>query len=267
MALYTNLSSGISTTTKKNKKNKKKKRTSIKIFGIILLLITTFLACLMTPMCDIKEVKIVGNQCISSETIISLSGISVGFNLFKTNLTKAKLNIIRNSYIKNVEIKRRLPNKVIINIEERVPAAYIQFMGTYICIDDNIVVLEIISSEEQLIKLPTFVGLKFNQFELGQEINLDDKLKLNLVRLFIKEIINNNLIERISKVDFNDIDNININIRDNLTVSLGDDSDIKYKISYLSTILGQLTIDDKGYINLENVANEGKATFIYDENN
>ena len=69
------------------------------------------------------------NSQVSSETIISLSELNVDENIFKFYKNEVINKIKENAYIENVEIERKIPNVVEINVEERVPKYSVDYMG------------------------------------------------------------------------------------------------------------------------------------------
>jgi len=75
--------------------------------------------------CNIKEVIVKGNDCLSEDEIFCKCGIQLGENIFKLDLKKSKDSLIQEPRIKEVEIKRVIPNKIIISVKERKAAAFV----------------------------------------------------------------------------------------------------------------------------------------------
>lgn len=127
----------------KETKIKKKKigKKIMKIFSAIVLIAIIFIFALTAPIFNITNIQINGNDKINAETIISLSGLKKGENIFKFNNSIIQ-NIKENSYIENVKIKRKLPETVIISIEERAVKYQINLINSYTYIDKNGYILE-----------------------------------------------------------------------------------------------------------------------------
>ena len=72
---------------KLNAKNKKKKASKkvIKIFAIVIIFAIIIIFGLTAPIFNITDIKVQGNNTIKQETIISLSGLKKGENIFKFN--------------------------------------------------------------------------------------------------------------------------------------------------------------------------------------
>ena len=146
----------------KNKKRKKRKRI-IKILGFIIILgcITAFALC--SPLFNIKEIEVVNNNLVASDTIVSLSEIQVSQNIFRFITGQAENKIKEYPYIENAKIERVLPNKIRINVQEREPKFAIPVVGTYAYISSQGYILEIVDNYK---KLPVINGIATNEEEI-----------------------------------------------------------------------------------------------------
>ena len=94
------------------------------------------------------NVVVTGNREISDEEIIKLSGIKTGGNLFDVHPLIAQHKIKKNLYIEDVDVDRKLPNTVEINISERSgKAQFVNGQEVSVVTDNDGKVLEI-SKEE-----------------------------------------------------------------------------------------------------------------------
>ena len=109
-------------------KKKKKIKRIIKTIILLALIIGGFCFALISPIFNVTEINVTGNEQISSDTIISLSQLEIGQNLFRFNRIKVSNEIKTNAYIENVKIQRKIPNKIEITIEER-KSPYFQSPG------------------------------------------------------------------------------------------------------------------------------------------
>lgn len=88
------------------------------LFLFILSMILLFM--FRSPIFNIKAYFVQGNYNLTEEDIIMKSGINLGDNIFKIDKSLALENISTLSYIKNIQIKRKLPSTIEFNIEERI---------------------------------------------------------------------------------------------------------------------------------------------------
>ena len=109
-------------------KKKKRIKRMLKFTALLIIIIAGIIFALVSPIFNIKEIDVSNNNQINTETIISLSQLNLGQNIFKFNKNKVNKNIKTNAYIESVEIKRKLPNKVQIQIEERKQEYNVEFL-------------------------------------------------------------------------------------------------------------------------------------------
>ena len=129
---------------KMNKKKSKKKKSNkiiVTIFSIIILFAIILIFSLTAPIFNIVDIQVEGNEIVSKETIISLSQLKKGENIFKFNnsiISKIK----ENTYIESVNVSRKLPGTIKIMVEERKINYQINLINSYVYIDKNGYILE-----------------------------------------------------------------------------------------------------------------------------
>ncbi len=234
---------------RKNSDNKTKKRTSQNAFILIILLVAIFITSLFLPIFNVVRIEVKGNEKVASEDIITASGIEIGANIFRVNGSKTKNNIKKLSYVKDVAVKRAFPNRIIITVSERKAIGYISFMGSYILIDKNGTVLEVVSNLNDG-NIPLISGLNFNRFEIGKTIAVENLSKFDIVFECLQHLLKNDMLCMISKIDVHDIDNIQMNARNTIVVNVGNHSNINFKMSFLKEILNIVQENEKGYVDL-----------------
>jgi cell division protein FtsQ len=75
--------------------------------------------------CNIEEVIIKGNNYLSENEIFAKSQIKLGKNIFKLDLNKVINSLKEEPWIRELEVKRVIPKKIIISLEERKAAAIV----------------------------------------------------------------------------------------------------------------------------------------------
>jgi len=78
---------------------------------------------LTAPYFKIKEIALQGNNRLSREQILEWANIPLERSIFQVSLKEIAERIALKSQIKKVEIRRILPAKVLILVEERLPFA------------------------------------------------------------------------------------------------------------------------------------------------
>jgi len=144
----------------------------------------------------LEKIFVEGNLYTERERVISLSGIKIGANVFSVDLRSAAERVASDPMIRDAVVSRRLPNAILISIEEREPIALVSMDRIY-AVDGEGVLLPPIPPEK-MPSLPVFTwdGGKWPPFKVGEPIRsaaLERAIELlNSVRevdpLFVLEI-------------------------------------------------------------------------------
>ena len=223
---------------KKRKKSKKKKvsKKLIGFFSIIILIAIIIVLALTAPIFNITEITVSGNSQVSSNMIISLSGLRKGENIFKFN-SNIKQKIKENTYIETVNIKRKLPGTVMISVEERTVKYQINLINSYVYIDKNGYILENSAEKKDV---PVIVGLSIKENEMMNEKRLktEDLEKLNDIIKIIDSAKAINIDNLITEINTEDKDNYVLYLESkSKKINIGDTSNLTNKMLYVQKIL------------------------------
>lgn len=221
------------------RKKRKKVFRLIKLTTLVVLIIGGIVYFLLSPFFNIKEIEISGNKKITDEEVISLSQIQLDENIFKVIKSNVEKNIKQNAYIENVKIKRELPTKVTITIEEREPSYIIAFANAYAYINNQGYFLEI--SKDKL-ELPIITGYSTNEEDIqtGRRLCIEDLQKLDDVLQIMKSAESNEIANLITKINISDKQNYILELNsEKKTVQMGDISNLSTKMLYIKSIIEQ----------------------------
>lgn len=242
----------------------KRKKNYKKLVAIVGLGVFVAFVALFTPWFNIKSIEVEGSLRVKQEDIKNMSGIPLGQNIFRVNYFRVKNNIKQEPYIGKVSITRHYPNKVVLSVEERKRAGYIQFMGKYLIIDKNGYVLEAISNTKDIeIEAPDIWGLKFEEYELGKELKAskEEKEKYDLLMKCFNEISSSSLEDKLSKIDISNPDSIVIwAYNDKYQINIGDKKAFVYKLKFSKTIIEKQE-NNKGPSGVISFSREHRAIF------
>jgi cell division protein FtsQ len=215
-------------------------RKTFKYILFLLLLAFTAAFLMTSTLFNIKTINVTGNNRVSQQEIIRLSGLTYQQNVFRINTKETMKNIFQSPYVEKIKIRRGLPNIINIDIIEREPIVLVPYVGSYLYVDSEGIVVEINSSVEGM-NLPKINGLKFNTFKLGEEIKVEDKLQLTSVIKLINEIKKAGIIQEIAEINAENILNLKLKTKSGIKINLGDDSNINTKIPVAKAILQDLS--------------------------
>lgn len=219
------------------KKKKKRILKLVKWLTILGILAGTVIFFLLSPLFNILEIKVVGNQKIASEKIINMSGIVVNENAFKIDIKQAIANILQEPYIEKVEIKRVLPSTIEIQVKERQATFMLEFANGYVYINNQGYMLE--SAEEKL-EIPIITGYvtPVENIVPGNRLQTEDLKKMETVLKIMETAKSNEIEKMITKIDISDEKNYTLILEgEGKTAYLGDASNINTRIQYLKLVI------------------------------
>ena len=204
------------------------------LLGIIIGAIV-FATC--SPIFNITDIEVLNNNRVSSETVISLSGINTNENIFRFIATKVSNNIKQNAYIEDVKIRRVLPNKVQIEVTEREPRFSIPVLGEFAYMSTQGYILEITQNE---LNLPIIYGLQTAEENIiaGNRISKEDLESLEMILRIMNAMGDSGLSEKVTSIDISDKNDYSIYMQEERkTIHLGDASNLSNKMLYVMAIL------------------------------
>lgn len=238
----------------------KKRKLILKIIRTIILigiLIGTLIYILLSPLFNIKDVTVTGNNKLSGEEIISLSEIRTEENIFKTSKNDIKNKIKTNPYVENVKIRRKLPDKVEIIVVERVATYMLPFANSHVYINNQGYMLEITSQKANLPIITGFSTPEENLHE-GERLLSEDLVKLGEVLQIIESANANGIQELITKIDISNRQDYTIMLeKEKKLVHMGDVSNLSTKMSYINKIIqDEAGIEGEIFVNTD-LTNKG----------
>lgn len=228
---------------KKRRKKREKQFRVVKLILKILLLIAVIVGVILflfiSPIFNIKNIDVQGNNKINTEEIKSLSRLNLEENIFKFSSKKIKENLKENAYIDSAEIKRKLPNTVEIIVTERVPKYQLEYGNAFVYIDTNGNMLEI-SNENA--NLPIIRGYSTAQdnIKAGNKLTDEDCNKLLTVEKILRTAQSNGIYDIITYINISNDKNYTIEMPSKgKTAYLGDDTSMNDKMLILKEILNR----------------------------
>ena len=120
---------------------------------------------LASPLLGIEHAEVFGAKRVSDEEIIALAGIVMGDNLLAIDTGEVTRRIKKEPWIESVRVKRRLPDRVVIEVVERKPVALINLDVLYL-VDNEGLAFKRYSNVDDL-DLPIITGFQKEEIEGG----------------------------------------------------------------------------------------------------
>lgn len=121
---------------------------------------------------DIKPIEVNKNTFYKDEQIVKISGLVEGTNIFKARLSDAEKKLEKEPYIKNAELSRNFPDKILIDVIERKEMASIPYGPKFIVVDNEGIALR---TTKQNPNLTIIEGITVNKLTLGEVLHTKDQ--------------------------------------------------------------------------------------------
>lgn len=221
---------------------------TVSVMGVLALVC---LICIVMRFVGIGSFEIEGETDYKLSELISVSGLRTGDRLYEVDEKEAEELLLEGCpYLKSVNVKKKFPNKICFEVEERVLGWYVEIGEDYYALDFDLLVLLETYSEESLIErgltklvLPELESAMCDylpEFGRGDEHLISETLKI--VDTFRSHAVK----QRLTKLDLSNRFEIKLTIDESFEVSLGDISNIETKLkTVIEVIETQL---DNGYV-------------------
>ena len=243
---------------KESKKKNKKYHKILKVFFIFFLLIIIIVLLLLSPIFSISNITVQNNVRVSSNEIISLSGIKIGDNTFKYINFDMVDKIKENPYIEDVKIVRKYPNEIIINVTERTPEFCLKLGESFVYMDNQGYILEITVEDYGV---PEIIGFRteITNESVSTRLHEDDLKELQNIIEVYDCIKNNGIADKVVKFIIEE-HRLVIGLVEDKVAFLENFTNINIKILSLKVIL-ERTEGKAGEINLDGQGTDSSAVF------
>ncbi|MBD5560900.1 MAG: FtsQ-type POTRA domain-containing protein [Clostridia bacterium] len=214
---------------------------------------------------QVRSVIPAGNARFTSAYIRAIADIAEGTHMLEVNEERVRSNVQSvEPYLQVTAVRRQLPDTVIIEVEERRPAAFLPYGNQFLLIDINTDILEITESDES-VECPLVEGISVTDPQVGSEIVTEDAFKIAIMQEILLDLDSRSLFPLIAVVDLSNINNIRMESRDGLAIRIGQAERIGDKIKWIQNRLPALAREGESD-GLLDVSSGSFATYtMYDE--
>lgn len=236
--------------------NKRKRRNRGRLGGLYKLLSILIILAVVAAGCivffRVNQVTAVGQARYSAQEIIDASGVQEGDNLLLLNRGAAVKGILsRLPYVESVNLRRELPDRVVITVEECVPTALIQGEGSWWVLDANGKILEQ-TTRSGWPELTRVAGMAAVGPAAGAklEVSAQDVLRLDSLVQIMQALTDRDMMEKVSVIDLTGPGDVTMEYDGRFTVRLPLNADFARKMIALEGTVAQLQPNEKGKIDL-----------------
>jgi len=135
-------------------------RSTCLLFSIVALsfsFIYIYNCLLSAPYFEIKEISVRGLKELTEKDILTLAQIKPAQNLLAVNTGAVTRRVITNPWVKNIYVGRELPNRFVLEVQERTALALLKQTGDFYLVDSDGVVFKKLSKSDE-VDLPILTG-------------------------------------------------------------------------------------------------------------
>ena len=228
-----------------------KKRSLLKGIGAVegFFVLLYLLGC--TPFFQVNSFEVTGNSALTDEKVVALSGIEQGDNFFYADTWGAKRSLRQNPFVENVKIRRKLPDRLLIQVTERRSVGYIVTRDGYVQVGEDGRLLAIQQSLSNY-GLPVISGVELSELPAIGGFIQNEKLKQALEVL---QHCDQSLLNNIAELNVGQEYYILAYTNQKVEVRLGGLDNIEQRLQdlnqILTTVVGtQIAVDQILYIDM-----------------
>ncbi len=129
---------------------------------------------LKSPAFNVDEVKVSGNHYYTDDEIINMADCTEGANIFTgIDCGDIRDRLMKDPYMSQVKVKRKLPSTIEIDINERRQVAGVVYGTSYVVIDSEGTVLRKTSVDP---KVTVLKGMDIAKMTLGETIEIEQEV-------------------------------------------------------------------------------------------
>jgi len=203
----------------------------------------------------VKTIDVEGASYYDPQQLAEDSGVSVGEHLLSINTKKLSAQFLHDHpYASAVTYKIGLPNKVVINVTESVPAAYLSLGETTYLLSGDMRVLD--TNPASAAQPDGLIRLQITNVDtcvLGGQLTFQNVLgapDCQLIGDVISQIQASVLASQIVSLDMSNKFAITAYYTDRFKILLGDDTHLSDKLQFAQKIIAQLYSTDTGTIDV-----------------
>lgn len=208
----------------------------------------------------IEKIEVLGDTRYTNEEIINSSKVKTGQNLVLLNKEKTKEKMEKElPFLKVKDIKKTVPNKLILEVEEIKKYGYIESDGVNVLFDQDKKIIEINENvEENILKIK---GVEILEPKIGEKIKIKSKNKEETLYKIL-DLLSEYGLKEPTEVDLSNESKVNVGYQNRINILIGNLNELDYKIKTAAEIINnKLGIEESGELNLS-MLDQGDTSYF-----
>lgn len=207
----------------------------------------------------VREVEVKNISTLSPWEVEQIAGIYRGTSLLRIDIKQMEARLEADERILQANVRRRLPQTLVITIQENVGVAAIPYFSSWAEINQEGRVLSV-TNHFSALNLPIITGLKTSVLKVGDTIS--DQAGWRVASECLSQLPPT-LLGQVSEINVSDVSSIVFYSRDPLRILIGDTKNLPQKFRALTSMLDRVREDQKEELaNGQLDVSSGRAVFI-----
>lgn len=219
------------------------------------------IAVALTLFFKVEDITVIGNERYSRQQIVDASGLQIEDNMFLMNKYRISDQITSAlPYIETVQIRRALPDGLVITVSECSAPAAVTYNGKAWLLSTQCKVVDSKPSTAAS-QYAHVTGLTLTGAEIGMPITVaeESEYEAALLQQLLPLLAKKEMLWQVQKIDLSDDALIQLRYLDRFDVTIRRDADLSYKLDYLLAVVERLEVNEKGRIDM---TQDDRASFI-----
>ena len=237
--------------TKDARYSKRRTGRCVALLATLLIAVSVVGAC--TVFFQVETVTVTGNERYSEQQILDVASVEMGANMILTPSEQIAQRIYDGlPYIHEVQVHKRFPTTIRLEITECQPAAVITGAASAWLVDANGKLLEA-ADDTMKQEYPNVTGLELLEPQQGKQAATTDENQSKLKGLvaLTQALSDCGLMEGVTSIDVSSGTEIQVVYQGRLTIKLLNNANFEKKMQPLRTVIAVAGDDGKGIINMK----------------
>lgn len=188
----------------------------------------------------LETVYVIGNRDKTPQQVVTASGLVRGRNMLGIEEAEVAQSLSRDHTIIFRGMQKEYPNTIYLYVEERRPAAVMQWLGLIYTLDKEGMVMAQKSGQQPPVDLPVVKGFIGSNIHVGKILTLSAQGQLEAYQAIMEELEQQNCADQIVEINLADPENIYLVTPEQVTVRAGGAEYMRAKIGSVNTVMAQL---------------------------
>ena len=205
----------------------------------------------LTVFFKVSTISVEGASKYSAEEITASLDVKQGDNLYLWNKPKTISNLQRRlPYLETVQIRRRLPNTLVVSVSECRAAAAVATNGVYFVVSEKGKVLEQTSDAGGL---PTVQGVTLDSAVPGEMLDPAGDTYIDALLTVLRTLDAANMLDELDFINLSDLTDVRIGYQNRFDIRVGTVEQLAYRLRFAQTVIGErLSPSDIGVLYWDN---------------